>query len=306
MKVQRRNVVRLVGYCYEIAHKVMPYNGEHVFARVEERALCFEYLQGGSLDKHLSGTTSRALLGLQYHFLYVPRNDCVDVIYMLLFTSIDESSGFSWGTRYNIIKGICEGLNYLHNGTKDPIYHLDLKPKNILLDKNMMPKIGDFGLSRLADSTQTCTTKEIRGTLLGVIIIQIMTGRDGYSRCGDMPSHEFIDLVRNNWLKRQKVTSSSHTSREVKTCIKIALRCVEADRVKWPSIAEIVAELDNIYFGGCSFADQEESALFLGMDTGSYYASLAQGMLMDLPEARAWRVDSEDEDIETPLMWSYS
>jgi serine/threonine protein kinase len=81
-----------------------------------------------------------------------------------LFTSTDETSGFGWHACYNIIKGICEGLHYLHNGSKDPIYHLDLKPANILLDKNMMPKIGDFGLSRLVDSTQTCTTKEIRGT----------------------------------------------------------------------------------------------------------------------------------------------
>jgi serine/threonine protein kinase len=55
MRVQHENVVRLIGYCYEISHKVLPYDGQYVFARVEERALCFEYLQGGSLHKHLSG-----------------------------------------------------------------------------------------------------------------------------------------------------------------------------------------------------------------------------------------------------------
>jgi pyruvate dehydrogenase phosphatase len=80
------------------------------------------------------------------------------------FTSTDESSGLDWPTRYNIIRGTCEGLNYLHKGSNDPIYHLDLKPANILLDKNMMPKIGDFGLSRLFASTQTYTTKNIIGT----------------------------------------------------------------------------------------------------------------------------------------------
>jgi pyruvate dehydrogenase phosphatase len=31
---------------------------------------------------------------------------------------------------------------------------------------------------------------------LGVIIIQIMAGREGYSRCGDMPFQEFVSLVR--------------------------------------------------------------------------------------------------------------
>jgi hypothetical protein len=45
--------------------------------------------------------------------------------------------------------------------------------------------------------------------------------------------------------------------------------------------------------------------LDLDMDAGSYYASLAQGMLLDPPEARALRVDGKDGDVETPL-WSYS
>lgn len=55
MRVQHQNIVRLVGYCYEIRHIHHELNGQYVFARVEERALCFEYLQGGSLDRHLSG-----------------------------------------------------------------------------------------------------------------------------------------------------------------------------------------------------------------------------------------------------------
>ncbi|KAF8698038.1 hypothetical protein HU200_035549 [Digitaria exilis] len=243
MRLQHQNIVRLVGYCYEIAHKVVEYKGQYVHAGVEERALCFEYLQRGSLDKHLS----------------------------------DESCGLGWHTRYKIIKGICEGLHYLHNGSKDPIYHLDLKPANILLDKNMVPKIGDFGLSRLFDSTQTCTTKGAIGTpgymppeyinryqitpkfdvfSLGVIIIQVMAGREGYLKCGNMPCQEFIYLVHGNWTKRLQATMSLHTSHEIKTCIEIALRCVEADRVKRPTIAEIVDELNNIDNAKILLSDQ--------------------------------------------------
>lgn len=244
MRLQHQNIIRLVGYCYEIAHKVMEYNGQYVYAGAEERALCFEYLQGGSLDKHLS----------------------------------DESSGLGWHTRYKIIKGICEGLHYLHNGSKDPIYHLDLKPANILLDKDMVPKIGDFGLSRLFDSTLTCTTKGIIGTpgymppeyinrfhitnkfdvfSLGVIIIQVMTGCGGYLECGNMPRQEFIDLVHGNWEERLQVTNSSHTSHEIKTCIEIALRCVDSDPVKRPTIAEIVDELNKIDNAKRSLPDQD-------------------------------------------------
>jgi serine/threonine protein kinase len=61
------------------------------------------------------------------------------------------------------------GLHYLHNGPHHPvhngphhrpIYHLDLNPTNILLDRYMMPKIGGFGLSRIFASL---TTKNIPG-----------------------------------------------------------------------------------------------------------------------------------------------
>ena len=80
----------------------------------------------------------------------------------------DASSGLYWDTRYKIIRGICDGLHYLHEewqaGT--PIIHRDLKPANILLDNNMVPKIADFGLSRLFGELQTrIITKNQYGTL---------------------------------------------------------------------------------------------------------------------------------------------
>lgn len=45
----------------------------------------------------------------------------------------------------NIIEGIMDGLEYLHN--KNYI-HFDLKPENILINKNDIVKIADFGYSR--------------------------------------------------------------------------------------------------------------------------------------------------------------
>lgn len=232
MMVHHQNIVALVGYCYEVKHRYIEHNGQYSFAEMAERALCFEYLEGGSLDTHVS----------------------------------DASSGLDWGTRYKIINGICNGLNYLHTGSKDPIYHMDLKPANILLDKDMTPKIGDFGLSRLFASTATFTTKKMIGTpgymppeyinkrkisskfdvfSLGVIIIQIMAGPQGFSECADVTTEEFIELVHGNWGRRLQ-PMSWHTSQEVRTCIEIALRCVEDDREKRPTISEIVDELKRL------------------------------------------------------------
>lgn len=233
MAAQHQYIVRLVGYCYDIQNRLVPHNGRLIFASVEERALCLEYLHAGSLDKFLS----------------------------------DESCGLDWHTRYKIIKGVCEGLKYLHTGSEDPIYHLDLKPANILLDKNMTPKIGDFGLSRLFGSAQTCVTKTVTGSCgymppeyidarqispkfdvfsLGVIIIQVVAGVEGYYKSPDMTPQEFIEFVHENWGRRLQSAMSSHISKQVKACIEIALRCVEHSRQKRPTLAEILDELNKI------------------------------------------------------------
>jgi len=58
------------------------------------------------------------------------------------------------------------GLKYLHTGLESPVQHFDLKPDNILLDDNMVPKIADFGLSRLLLGEETSKkTLSVLGTL---------------------------------------------------------------------------------------------------------------------------------------------
>jgi serine/threonine protein kinase len=67
-----------------------------------------------------------------------------------------------WQICYQIIKGICLGLHYLH---ERKIIHLDLKPDNVLLDDSMVPKIADFGLSRLlSEEKSRMVTERIFGT----------------------------------------------------------------------------------------------------------------------------------------------
>ena len=75
--------------------------------------------------------------------------------HVFMFNASDESSRPNWATCFKIIEGICQGLHFLHEGRDRPIIHLDLQPANILLDDNMVPKIADFGLSRLFGEEQT-------------------------------------------------------------------------------------------------------------------------------------------------------
>ena len=55
MMVNHPNVVRLVCYCYVSRYTHVEYNGELHFSERSYRALCFEYLERGGLDKHLAG-----------------------------------------------------------------------------------------------------------------------------------------------------------------------------------------------------------------------------------------------------------
>lgn len=66
-----------------------------------------------------------------------------------LFCILNDQSKYelSWERKLNIACGLAEGMNYLH--TRDPILiHRDLKSLNVLLNRDWMVKITDFGLSR--------------------------------------------------------------------------------------------------------------------------------------------------------------
>lgn len=130
-ELKHQNIVELVGFCDESEELLVECEGKQVVALEKHAALCFEYVHNGSLRGYIS----------------------------------DECTGFDWHTRYKIIKGICEGLRYLRGGLDFSVWHLDLKPDNILLTNDMIPKIADFGLSRLPGEEKTRKTINTFGTL---------------------------------------------------------------------------------------------------------------------------------------------
>ncbi|TVU50199.1 hypothetical protein EJB05_01561, partial [Eragrostis curvula] len=183
MMVSHKNIVRFIGYCSHTEEKAIEIEGKYVVAQIRERLLCFESISNGSLEKHLT----------------------------------DELRGLEWHIRYKIIKGICEGLYYLHK--EKHIIHMDLKPANILLDDNMMPKITDFGLSRLDDTSRTMSTERLLSLgycapefrdhgfrsaksdiySLGAIILELITGSKeeasitkSYMTCDSLTKTKYI------------------------------------------------------------------------------------------------------------------
>jgi len=105
---------------------------------------------------------------------------------------------FNWRTRVKIAVGVARGLAFLHEEIRPPIIHRDIKASNILLDKDLTPKISDFGLARLLPANATHVSTRVAGTLgylapeyairgqvtkksdiysYGVLLLEIVSGR---------------------------------------------------------------------------------------------------------------------------------
>jgi serine/threonine protein kinase len=104
-------------------------------AEGSKQALVYDFMPNGSLDK-------------------------------FIFPDRDNSTFLGWDQIYEIAFGVARGMEYLHRGCDMQILHFDIKPHNILLDENFIPKVSDFGLAKLYpvdDSIVSLTV--VQGTL---------------------------------------------------------------------------------------------------------------------------------------------
>ncbi|CAK9138191.1 unnamed protein product [Ilex paraguariensis] len=130
--IRHRNLVKIISSCSSID-----------FQGNDFKALIYEFMPNGNLEKWLH--LSREMKDRQ-----------------------DELPSLSLLQRINIAIDVACALNYLHNHCQNPIIHCDLKPSNILLENDMIARIGDFGLARFHPRL-TCNVHSssniIRGTI---------------------------------------------------------------------------------------------------------------------------------------------
>ncbi|XP_039026717.1 PR5-like receptor kinase [Hibiscus syriacus] len=131
------------------------------------RALLYEFMPNGSLDKFIYHHGSRD------HQLRV----------------LDRK------TLFEIAVGIARGLEYLHQGCNTRILHLDIKPHNVLLDDDFLPKISDFGLTKSCERKQSVLSSiTARGTI-GYIAPELFCRNfGGVSYKSDVYSHGMMVL----------------------------------------------------------------------------------------------------------------
>lgn len=163
---------------------------------------------------------------------------------------------FSVGTAVSIAKQICEGLSEAH---KQGMVHRDLKPQNIMIDKQGVVRIMDFGIARSPEAKGTTRPGVMNGTpeyaspeqiqfrkldprsdiySLGIILFEMLTGRVPFE--GDTPVSIALKHKSEN-----PPDPASFNPRIPVDLNRIIKKCLEKDRQKrYGSAPELLADLD--------------------------------------------------------------
>ncbi|CAI5447896.1 unnamed protein product [Caenorhabditis angaria] len=189
------------------------------------------------------------------------------------------SNPLTWTQKLEISLGTAKGLHYLHTFTKTPIIHGDVKTANILLDKHLEPKLGDFGLSRDGQMEAEIAEKSpliashIKGTLaylppefvtskilstkldvysFGIVLAEIATGLRAYSDTRDPRGLiDFCqmrrDIVENLNILRELIVDKKTPApiNDIEKdafaiIIDLGLKSAQRDRLQRPNMDKIV------------------------------------------------------------------
>ncbi|KAM3317919.1 hypothetical protein ACQJBY_035565 [Aegilops geniculata] len=214
------NIVSLFGFCLEGS----------------KRALIYEYMPNGSLDRYIYSENPKEILG--------------------------------WERLYAIAIGIARGLEYLHHSCNTRIVHFDIKPQNILLDKDFCPKIADFGLAKLCHAKESkLSMTGARGTIgfiapevhsrtfgvvstksdvysYGMMLLEMVGGRKNVKSVAEKSSEEYFPdwiydhLCQDDGLRACEVTSEIEEIAKKLTFI--GLWCIQVVPMYRPTITKVL------------------------------------------------------------------
>lgn len=199
--------------------------------------LVYDYMQNGSLDKRIF--------------------DC------------SESMLLSWEERIKVFKDVASGILYLHEGWEVKVLHRDIKASNVLIDKDMNARLGDFGLAKMHDHGQLANTTRVVGTVgymapevvqtgrgsvqtdvfgFGVLVLEVVSGRrpiqEGLSGLVEwvrrlMETGELLSALDERLKSR-----GGYDIEEVERVLYLGLACVNPDPNGRPTMGQVVKVLE--------------------------------------------------------------
>ncbi|CAL4961962.1 unnamed protein product [Urochloa decumbens] len=214
------NIVTLLGFCLQGS----------------KRALLYEYMPNGSLERYTFGSNLR------------------------------------WDKLFDIVIGIARGLEYLHTGCSTRIVHFDIKPQNILLDQDFLPKISDFGLAKLCQQKESkISIVGARGTIgyiapevfsrnygavgskadvysYGMVVLEMVGARKQIDVSTDSSSKYFPQWLYDNFDQFCGATTceiGSDTTELVRKMITVALWCIQFIPADRPSMSKVLEMLES-------------------------------------------------------------
>ncbi|KAL0365834.1 UNVERIFIED_CONTAM: Receptor kinase-like protein Xa21 [Sesamum radiatum] len=180
--------------------------------------------------------------------------------------------------RLNIAVDWALALEYLHLGYTFPIVHCDLKPSNVLLDKDMTAHVGDFGIAKIFSEGELMAQTRTLATIgymapeygshgivatsgdvysFGVMMLEMCTRkRPTDEMFGEEMSlkswvslslHEstITEVVDTNLLRREDQNFSAK-EQCLSSILHLAMECLAISPLDRISISEVVAKLEKI------------------------------------------------------------
>ncbi|KAL3523552.1 hypothetical protein ACH5RR_016386 [Cinchona calisaya] len=210
-------------------------------AEREEYLLVYEYMPYGDLDSFLFAPPKGYLLG--------------------------------WYTRTCIIEGIGRGLLYLHRDASLTIIHRNLQARKILLDAELNPKISDFSLARVLETSRD--ESELTGFVgapgyidpeyfvrfrvseksdvysYGVLLLEIVSGKRNWVFDYDNNEMSLIKHAWELWIQRKTMNlvdpklRDTSNEMQIQRYVHVGLLCVQASAIDRPDMSTVLSMLNS-------------------------------------------------------------
>lgn len=183
-----------------------------------------------------------------------------------------------WTTRISLVLGAARGLARIHTEySASKIPHGNIKSSNVLLDKNGIACISDFGLSLLLNPVHAIArlggykapeqielkrlSQKADVYSFGVLLLEVLTGKapsmyPSPSRPRIEEDEEEVDLpkwvrsvVRDEWTAEvfdQELLRYKNIEEELVAMLQVGLACVAAQPEKRPTMIEVAKMIEDI------------------------------------------------------------